>query len=176
MSNEQIWHVDENDKPIGSIGRDESRRTGARYRIVRVSVEDADGNILVQKRQPTKKSYPNCWDTAVGGNVNYGESYEDAARREALEEIGLVVDTLDKVAYFYSEATDPDGSRMNRFTKIYRVIVDPATKFTLQPEEVSEVRWVAKVELLNLAKTDGATDGLAQTIERYYTVQGGSNA
>ena len=88
----------------------------------------------------------------------------------------MVVDTLDKVAYFYSEATDPDGSRMNRFTKIYRVIVDPATKFTLQPEEVSEVRWVAKVELLNLAKTDGATDGLAQTIERYYTVQGGSNA
>ena len=167
---EQIWHVDENDVPIGVIDRDESRRIGARYRMARVSVESEDGDILVQKRQPAKKSYPNCWDTSVGGNVDYGESYEDAARREAAEEIGLKVDKLEEVAYFYGEATDLNGKKMNRFTKLYRALVDKATAFTPQPEEVSEVRWVSKRELLELARREGLTDGLQLVIEHYYDV------
>lgn len=86
---EQIWHVDEHDNPIGPIGRDDSRRTGARYRIVRVSVEDINGNVLLQKRVDTKKTYPGCWDTSAGGNISYGESYDDAAARELSEEVGI---------------------------------------------------------------------------------------
>ena len=165
---EQIWHVDENDNPIGAVGRDDSRRTGARYRMARVSVEDADGNVLLQKRLPTKKSYPNCWDTAVGGNVIYQESYEDAAKREALEEIGLKVSNLQEVAYFYGEVIDQSGKKMNRFTKMYRTVVDANTAFTPQPNEVSEVRWVTKHELLKLAAKEGASDGLQQAITHYY--------
>jgi len=86
---EQIWHVDENDKPIGPVGRDDSRKLGLRYRLVRISVEDRQGNILIQKRTATKKTYPNCWDTSAGGNIDYPESYEQAALRELSEEIGI---------------------------------------------------------------------------------------
>lgn len=168
VEDEQIWNVDEQDNPIGPIGRDESRRLGARYRIVRVSVEDPDGNILIQKRTSTKKTYPNCWDTSAGGNIDYPETYEDAAVRELGEEIGIHAVPLEEVAYFYAEAIDPAGNKMNRFTKVYRTIVAKDTKFVLQPEEVSESKWVSRAELFEIAKTGQITDGLQQTIDHYY--------
>lgn len=166
---EQIWHVDENDNPIGPIGRDDSRRTGARYRIVRISVEDSDGNILIQKRADNKKTYPGCWDTSAGGNIDYPESYEEAAARELGEEIGLRDAPLEEVAYFYAEAVDPKGNKMNRFTKVYRAVASHETEFTLQTEEVSEIRWVSPTELLEIGKSGMVTDGLSQTIDHYYS-------
>lgn len=167
---EQIWQVDEHDTPIGPVGRDDSRRQGLRYRMVRVSVEEPGGLILIQKRAAAKKSYPNCWDTAAGGNSNYPETYEQAARRELSEEIGLVTDDLEEVAYFYGEHVDPQGAKMNRFTKVYRAVVPKDTQFTLQESEVSETKWVTRQELLKIAETGNVTDGLQQTIQRYYAV------
>lgn len=165
---EQIWHVDENDTPIGSIGRDESRRTGERYRIVRVSVEGDNGNVLLQRRLETKKSFPGCWDTSAGGNIAYGESYEDAAMRELREETGIDSANLTEVAYFYSEATDPSDGSLNRFTKVYRVLLPKTVKLTPQPEEVAELVWVTRAELSKIVAEGKITDGLKQTYERYY--------
>lgn len=169
-SQEQIWQVDEDDIPIGPIGREDSRRTGARYRIVRVSVEDSDGDILIQKRASTKKTYPNCWDTSAGGNIDFPESYEEAASREVGEEIGLRNPILEEVAYFYAEAVDPAGNKMNRFTKVFKTQATKETQFVLQEEEVSESRWVSLEELLEMSGSDQITDGLQQTIDHYYSL------
>lgn len=165
---EQIWQVDEHDNPIGPVGRDDSRQQGLRYRMVRVSVEEPGGLILIQKRAAAKKSYPNCWDTAAGGNITYPETYEQAVRRELSEEIGLVTDDLEEVAYFYGEHVDPKGDKMNRFTKVYRTVVPKDTQCTLQESEVSETRWVTKEELITIAETGDVTDGLKQTVQHYY--------
>lgn len=164
---EQIWHVDENDTPIGPVGRDDSRKQGLRYRIVRVSVEDTHGNVLLQKRSLTKKTYPGFWDTSAGGNIDYPESYEEAAKRELYEEIGIKADTLEEVAYFYSEAVDPSGDKMNRFTKVYRLVVTQDIELSLG-DEVSEVRWVPMSQLQAIRDEGSVTDGLGQTIEHYY--------
>ena len=165
---ELIWHVDEHDNPIGPIDRSESRKIGARYRMVRVSVEDADGNILLQKRLATKKSYPGCWDTSAGGNITYPEAYDEAVQRELAEEIGLRDVELEEVAHFYGEIVDPAGNKMNRFTKVYRTVVDPSTTFTPQPSEVSEVKWMSRADVVKLAEGEEITDGLRQVIEKYY--------
>lgn len=168
---EQIWHVDEHDNPIGPIGRDDSRKTGARYRIARVSVEDADGNVLLQKRVDTKKTYPGCWDTSAGGNISYGESYEDAAARELREEVGIEGVGLQEVSYFYGEVIDPAGNKMNRFTKVYQAIVPRDIIVTPQSDEVAELVWVTPSELTNIIAEDRITDGLRQVAERYYTIE-----
>ena len=168
MADELIWHVDENDQPLGSIERDKSRRTGARYRLVRVMVESEDGeSLLLQKRLATKKTYPGCWDTSAGGNITYGESYELAARRELFEEIGLDA-PLEEFGYFYSEVVDPDGNHMNRFTKVYRARVSKDTQFSLQPSEVESVEWIKKNDLVHIISEGKVTDGLLQVYERLY--------
>jgi isopentenyldiphosphate isomerase len=169
MADELIWHVDENDKPIGSISRDESRRIGARYRMVRIMVESDDGSaILLQKRLKTKKTYPGCWDTSAGGNIAYKESYDQAARRELLEEIGLENTRLEEVLHFYSEMVDPDGNKMNRFTKVYRATAGKDFLFTPQPSEVESVEWINREELPALVAKGNITDGLLQVYERWY--------
>ena len=167
---EQIWHVDENDHPIGPIGRDDSRRTGARYRIVRVSVEDSDGNVLLQKRLGTKKTYPGCWDTSAGGNIAYGETYQAAAERELYEEVGIKDVSIEEQAYFYGEVVDPAGNKMNRFTKVYRAVVPRAIRVTPQPEEVAELCWVTREELATIVAEGNITDGLKQTAQHYYGI------
>jgi 8-oxo-dGTP diphosphatase len=59
------------------------------------------GIVLIERKNP-----PHGW-AIPGGFVDYGESLEDAARREALEETSLHV-TLQEMLYAYSNpARDP---------------------------------------------------------------------
>ncbi len=54
-----------------------------------VIIEDAQGKILLQQR-----AYPHGKWGLPGGMLELGESAEDAARREVLEETGLTIGTL----------------------------------------------------------------------------------
>ena len=47
------------------------------------------GRIFVHRRTPTKLVFPSLYDMFVGGVVGAGESYDDAALREAEEELGV---------------------------------------------------------------------------------------
>ena len=55
---------------------------------VDIIIENKAGIVLIERANP-----PFGW-AIPGGFVDYGESLEDAARREALEETGLNVELL----------------------------------------------------------------------------------
>lgn len=57
--------------------------------VVHLHVFRADGALYLQRRPAWKDVQPNRWDTAVGGHVDYGETPDEALRREVGEEIGL---------------------------------------------------------------------------------------
>ncbi len=178
MADELLQEVDENDKPIGGVSRKDAKLYGNRYRIIRVIVEDEFGNILIQKRTPNKDTYPNCWDNSAAGHVDEGESYIETARREMAEEIGIADEnlSLEKVDYFYSEATTPNGLHLNRFTTVYKVVLPHETKFTPQPEEVSEIKWASVDHVRSLVLKDAeVTDGLKVVFERYYNKSNDEN-
>jgi len=82
--------VDENDVVIGSAPSEEVHSRGLLHRFVHVFVVGSDGRILVQQRHHTKKRGALLFDAAVGGHVDSGETYAEAAVREGREEIGLV--------------------------------------------------------------------------------------
>jgi len=65
-----------------------------RHRAVHVFVRNSRGEIFLQKRAITKLIQPGKWDTSVGGHLQVGESYEAAAARELLEELGLRLQDL----------------------------------------------------------------------------------
>ncbi|MEU6219714.1 NUDIX domain-containing protein [Streptomyces sp. NPDC047022] len=81
--------VDENDRVIGQSPRGEAYARGLRHRCVFIEARDAQGRIFVHRRTPTKLVFPSLYDMFVGGVVGAGESYDEAALREAEEELGV---------------------------------------------------------------------------------------
>lgn len=65
----------------------------ATYEIAIVILVDRTGAVLMQHRDGFAQVSPNQW-AVPGGRVEPGETPEAAARREVLEETGLVVDAI----------------------------------------------------------------------------------
>ena len=65
----------------------------ATYDVALVLLVDSSGAVLLQHRDPDAGASPNQW-SLPGGHVEPGESPEEAARRELLEETGLTAGEL----------------------------------------------------------------------------------
>jgi 16S rRNA (adenine1518-N6/adenine1519-N6)-dimethyltransferase len=81
--------VDENDRVIGSKPRNEVHVNKLRHRAVHIWLFNKSGELFLQKRSPWKLDHPGLWCSSTAGHLNSGESYEDAAHREMMEEIGV---------------------------------------------------------------------------------------
>uniref|UniRef100_A0A7C4AJ21 NUDIX domain-containing protein n=1 Tax=Thermodesulfovibrio aggregans TaxID=86166 RepID=A0A7C4AJ21_9BACT len=74
------------------------------HRAVHILVFNSKGELLLQKRSHIKKIAPQKWDTSVGGHVMPGEDILTAAKREMLEELGVVTNSLRFLyTYIYSD-------------------------------------------------------------------------
>jgi 16S rRNA (adenine1518-N6/adenine1519-N6)-dimethyltransferase len=81
--------VDAQDRVVGSESRDLVHVNNLRHRAIHVLVFNKRGEAFLQKRSIWKDTHPGKWDSSAAGHVDAGESYEDAARRELREEIGI---------------------------------------------------------------------------------------
>ncbi|AXI76743.1 NUDIX hydrolase [Peterkaempfera bronchialis] len=81
--------VDEQDRVVGTARRGEVYRRRLLHRCVFILCRDAEDRIFVHRRTATKLFSPLMYDLFVGGVVGAGESYAEAAVREAEEELGV---------------------------------------------------------------------------------------
>ena len=73
-------------------------------------VIERDGAVLLGRRSPTKDHAPGEWET-ISGRVEETETLVEAARREALEETGLVVEVLEQLDSFkFKRGADTEDS------------------------------------------------------------------
>lgn len=83
--------VDDDDRIVGRATRADCHgNPGLIHRVAHVLVLNRKEQILLQKRSMSKDVQPGRWDTSVGGHLDPGESYLDAALREMREELGIV--------------------------------------------------------------------------------------
>ncbi|GCD47458.1 NUDIX hydrolase [Streptomyces paromomycinus] len=86
---ELVDRVDEQDRVVGVADRAEAIRKGWLHRVATVVCRDRAGRILVHRRPADVSRFPNQYNWLIGGAVNAGESYEEAAVRELSEELGV---------------------------------------------------------------------------------------
>ncbi|MFE9094748.1 NUDIX hydrolase [Streptomyces sp. NPDC007264] len=115
---ELIDIVDENDRIIGQLPRGEAYARGLRHRCAFVLARDAEDRIFVHRRTPTKLVFPSLYDMFVGGVVGAGETYDDAALREAEEELG--VRGLPRPEPLFTFLYD-DGAGRSWWSSVYQV-------------------------------------------------------
>jgi isopentenyl-diphosphate delta-isomerase len=49
----------------------------------------SDGRVLIQRRNAERETFPDCYDSSCSFHVKFGEGYEEAAKRELIEEVGI---------------------------------------------------------------------------------------
>ncbi|WP_330303439.1 MULTISPECIES: NUDIX domain-containing protein [unclassified Streptomyces] len=149
--------VDENDEVIGQSPRGEAYARGLRHRAVFIQARNAEGRLFVHRRTPTKLVFPSLYDMFVGGVVGTGESYDDAALREAEEELG--VSGLPRPVPLFKFLYD-NGAGQTWWSAVYEVQCD--LPVNPQVEEVAWHDFLSEEEVeAHLADWTWVPDGLA---------------
>lgn len=151
---ELIDIVDENNKLTGQVEeRWVAYEKGLWRRTVSCWIMNEKGKILMQKRTPNKKRNPNKW-AKTGGQVDSGETPEEAIAREVKEEIGIEIPRNQIVSYKVFKSDEKN----KRFSYNYLFIVGyKLGDYVLQKEEVAEVKYFT-IEELEHARKIGNTD------------------
>ncbi|MEW6489996.1 MAG: NUDIX hydrolase YfcD [Thermodesulfobacteriota bacterium] len=152
--------VDAENRVVGSAPRREMRARNLPHRAAYVLVFNGRGELFVQRRTAAKDVYPAHWDTAAGGVVLAGESYDEAAARELEEELGVRGVPLAAHFDFYHEDR---GNRV--WGRVYSCVADGP--FSLQPEEVESGRFLAPGDVPALAAREPFTPDGLRVLRRY---------
>lgn len=142
---ELVTQVDKNNQVIGSISRGEAHeKQGVFYRTIYVLIKNDKGQILCQKRSPTKDLYPDCWDLSVGGHVNFGQSYKATAVRELKEELGLNVSDEDLIIKGEVLVKLPNSGE---YFNVFEYNLRPSETISTSEEEINDTRWMTIVDI-----------------------------
>jgi isopentenyldiphosphate isomerase len=145
-ADEPVDVVDEEDRVVGRVTRREVRERGLLHRCTYVLVKNGAGEILVHRRTDTKDVYPGAYDVFAGGVCAAGESYDDGARREAAEELGVVGAPLRFL--FRHRYRGPGGQAWGA---VYEARWDGPVRH--QASEVAWSAWVGPAELQGMLDT-----------------------
>jgi len=91
MDNNRLNIVDERGNVIGEETRQKIHRDGLLHRIIHVWFYTPDKRIIFQVRGKDAETNPNLFDATVGGHVEIGQDYIQAAIAETCEETGIHV-------------------------------------------------------------------------------------
>lgn len=118
-----------------------------------------DDRVLLVKRgrEPAK----GLW-ALPGGKVEFGETLEDAARRELAEETGLDVSELNFVTFKEPIHRDEEGTIIRHYVLAVFAGVSPEGD-AVAASDAAAVRWCRLVDLPDLPMVAGLQDVLAKT-------------
>lgn len=128
MKEEWFPLVNEMGETIGKATRKECHSGSKQlHPVIHLHIFNDAGELYLQKRSMTKDIQPGKWDTAVGGHIDYGETVEEALRREVREELGIAAFTPQFITrYVFESAIEKE--LVNTFRTIYNGEIKPDTE------------------------------------------------
>lgn len=128
MKEEWFPLVNEMGETIGKATRKECHSGSKQlHPVIHLHIFNDAGELYLQKRSMTKDIQPGKWDTAVGGHIDYGETVEEALRREVREELGITAFTPQFITrYVFESAIEKE--LVNTFRTIYNEEIKPDTE------------------------------------------------
>ena len=171
VSHELLDVVDENDNIIAVRTRGEIHAECLMHRAVHILVFNSAGELFLQKRSLSKDEQPGKWDSSAAGHVDSGESYDDCARREIAEELGIKVErSLESL--FKLQASALTGYE---HCMVYRYRHDGPME--LHPEEIDDGCWLSPADMdQRVASNDPQLTESVRLIWKQYRATGSATA
>lgn len=133
--------VNERDEVIDRRPRAEVHRLGLMHRAAHIFVQNARGEVFLQKRSMKKDRQPGLWDSSASGHVDSGEDYDASAVRELREELGHSPAALPRRLFKVAASGETDQEHV----WVYACAAEGP--FELHPEEIDDGRWLAPEEI-----------------------------
>lgn len=154
--------VNEDGNVIGSATRGECH-SGSKllHPVVHLHVFNSKGEIYLQRRPDWKDIQPGKWDTAVGGHVDFGETPDEALRREVREELGITDFTpafIDKYVF--------ESKREKELVYVHRTTYDGEIKPSA--EELNGGRFWSMQEIREAMGKDVLTPNFESEFKRCF--------
>lgn len=147
---QEFFHrVDNNNKVTGKVTRKEAHEKGIWHRAVHVLVLNSKNEFLLQKRSMTKDLYKGYWIDSAAGHVAYGDSYEETAKRELKEELGISARL--EMLFDFRKYTGND----NEFIRVF--FCRHEGPFRPNKDEVDYVKFFSFGEIMDMMKTENFT-------------------
>ncbi|MDY3350929.1 isopentenyl-diphosphate Delta-isomerase [Riemerella anatipestifer] len=137
---EQVVLVNPKDEVLGVMEKLQAHRGGFLHRAFSVFLFNTKGEMLLQRRAGVKYHSPRLWTNAVCSHPRLGESYKAGAQRRLIEELGIDADISEKFSFIY-KAEVGDNLWEHELDYVFTGIYEG--DFNLNPEEVSEVKYIS---------------------------------
>ncbi|MBI1863546.1 NUDIX domain-containing protein [Candidatus Microgenomates bacterium] len=148
--------VDRDDNIVGYRTRGECHNDKSlTHRSVSVVLFNDHGEVLLQKRSMTKDTWPGYYTVSASGHVTKGSTYEEAAKREMEEEIGLSTDLTYQTKFYIEEPYESELVAV--FTGHYN------GPFKINTAELEEAKFHTQEEAITLS--DKMTSAAAHTLK-----------
>ncbi|MGQ0534625.1 MAG: NUDIX hydrolase [Methanobacteriota archaeon] len=125
--------------------------------VAKVVVRKADHVLLVK---PSRGFFTGRWGLP-GGYVDYGESPEDAAVRETLEEVGVRI-RLERLLIVHNGYVREKG--LHFVTHVYEASAE-SEAFVPKSDEIEDVRWFPLDECLSMMGSWSAREGIERLLK-----------
>lgn len=143
--------VDENNELTGQVeDRWVANNKGLWRRTVSCWIMNERGEVLFQKRTANKVRNPNKW-AKTGGQVDCGESAEEAIFREVKEELGIEIPLNQIKAIDIYKCDDKNKRFIYNFIFVVNYEIDD---YILQEEEVADVKYITIEEMELIRKNN----------------------
>jgi 8-oxo-dGTP pyrophosphatase MutT (NUDIX family) len=136
---ELVERVDEQDRVLGVVERDEAIRHGWLHRIATTVCRDQHRLVLVYRRAEGLSRFPGKYDVMFGGAVSVEESYAVAAARELYEELGVDAPVRLVCKFLCHGVISP------YWLGVHEAVV--SGEIAPDPQEIAWHGWLAEAEL-----------------------------
>ncbi len=139
MIEEQVILVNEQDEPVGTMGKQEAHEKALLHRAFSVFILNDKNEIMLQQRAAEKYHSPLLWANTCCSHQRVGETNIQAGKRRLNEEMGFEV-ALKEVFHFIYKAPFDNGLTEHEFDHVMVGYYneDPI----INPEEVEAWKWM----------------------------------
>lgn len=159
----ELWDAyNENEIKVGiDLIRGEKIDEGLFHAVVVIIVYHEDGTYLLMQRDWNKSKFPGLWEAGASGCVLKSESFLEAAKRELLEETGIVSENFKLI---YSSI----NVEMNVFYKVFLCTCNiDKNIIVLQKGETINFKWTSSKELINFIDSEYFINPYPKELKQY---------